>query len=458
MAIKKALVIYGGSIEELHSGDSLGASGDVTGPSASTDNAIARFDGTTGKLIQDSTVSVDDDGNIQNANSVGFDLTPTTIPTAVGAIYWDEGNKTPSINLDNDVTLQLGQEIVTLCYNGTGSTITNGSVVSVIGAQGQRPSIALADADSESSSSRTLGIATEDIANGAEGFITTFGFVRGLDTSSFTAGDAIYLSQTAGQFTATKPTQPAHLVHLGYVIKVNASSGEVFVTINNGWELNELHDVLITDPQENDVLTRIGSLWKNMPASGGGFSNMDIITASTTWNVPTGVTKAKITVVGGGGGGSGNKTPSVNCGAFGGNGGVAIALVTGLSGSYTITIGAGGAGGAGGSGTSTGGNGGDTSFGSILSATGGTGANGATAGTSGTGTVSSGTVIRSGAKSWPLPYEVAGHGRDRDNSTAIAYSVSNEFGAGVGGDAGGLISATAYAGGGGIGGVVIIEY
>jgi hypothetical protein len=632
MAIKKALVIYGGSIEELHSGDSLGASGDVTGPSASTDNAIARFDGTTGKLIQDSTVSVDDNGNIQNANSLGFDVTPATIPTAVGAVYWDEGNKTPSINLDNDVSLQLGQEIVTLCYNGSGSTIANGSVVAVTGAQGQRPRIVLADADSESTSARTLGIATQDIANGAEGFITSFGFVRGINTSGFTAGSAVYLSQTAGQFTATKPSAPAHLVHLGYVIKINASSGEIFVTINNGWEFDELHDVLITDLQNGQIAVRdqVLGVWKNItingttgevtvtstkdgitislpdtvsanitgnagtvtngvyttdigvsvqaydadlsaiaglagtsgflkktalntwtldtstyltaetdpifsasPASGitstnisnwntaygwgnhatagylttsvaastyqpldadiptvsasqaemeagtqsalrsmsplriaqaiaalagGGFSNMDIITASTTWSVPAGVTKAKITVIGGGGGGSGNKTPSVDCGAFGGNGGVAIALVTGLSGSYTVTIGAGGAGGAGGTGTSTGGNGGNTSFGSILSATGGTGANGVTAGTSGTGTVSSGTAIRSGAKANPLPYEVAGTGQDRDNATAIAYSKTAEYGAGVGGDAGGLISATAYAGGGGIGGVVIIEY
>ena len=148
MAIKKALVIYSGSIEELRAGDSLGASGDVTGPSSAADNAIARFDGTTGKAIQDSTVTLDDTGNLGGVNSVGLDTTPTTPPTDVGAMFWDEGNRTPSINLENGVVLQLGQEIVTLCYNGTGSTIANGSVVAVTGAQGQRPSVVLADADS----------------------------------------------------------------------------------------------------------------------------------------------------------------------------------------------------------------------------------------------------------------------------------------------------------------------
>lgn len=245
--------------------------GDVSSSSTSAvDNAITRFDGTTGKLIQNSTVTLDDTGNIVNTNSVQFDITPT-VPTATGAMYWDDGNGTPSINLNADVTLQLGQEIVTLVYNGTGSTITNGSVVAVAGAQGQRPSVVLADADSESTSASTLGIATQDIADGTEGFITSFGFVRGLDTSGFTAGAPIYLSQTAGQFTATRPSAPAHTVILGWVIKVNASSGEIFVHINNGWELDELHNVLITSPTSGNTLIydATAGVWKNANLTDG---------------------------------------------------------------------------------------------------------------------------------------------------------------------------------------------
>jgi hypothetical protein len=247
-----------------------GGSGDVTGAASSTDNAITRFDGTTGKIIQNSTVTLDDTGNIVNTNSVQFDITPT-VPTATGAMYWDDGNKTPSINLDADVTLQVGQENVALVYNGTGSTITNGSVVAVSGAQGQRPSVSLADADSEALSAPTLGIATEDIANGAEGFVTTFGFVRGINTSAFTAGAPIYLSQTAGQFTATRPSAPAHTVALGWVIKVNASSGEVFVNINNGWELDELHNVLITSPASGNTLIydAVAGVWENANITAG---------------------------------------------------------------------------------------------------------------------------------------------------------------------------------------------
>lgn len=245
--------------------------GDVVGPSSATDNAIARYDTTTGKLIQNSAVTLDDNGNLSNVNGILFDITPSPEPTATGAMFWDNGNGTPSVILDTDVTLQIGQENLVKVYNGTGSTITNGSVVAVTGAQGQRPSVALADADSETLSSNTLGIATESIANGAEGFVTTFGLVRGLDTSAFSAGASIYLSQTAGAFTAIRPAAPANTVFLGWVISVNASSGELFVNISNGWELDELHNVLITSPASGNTLIydATAGVWKNANLTDG---------------------------------------------------------------------------------------------------------------------------------------------------------------------------------------------
>ena len=245
--------------------------GDVVGPISATDNAITRFDGTTGKLIQNSVITLDDNGNVANINAITFDTTPTTPPTTVGSMYWDSGNGTPSVILDADVSLQLGQENIVKVYNGTGSTIANGSVVAVSGAQGQRPSVVLADADSEPLSAGTLGIATEDIANGAEGFVTTFGLIRGIDTSGFTAGAPIYLSQTAGAFTATRPSAPAHTVFLGWVIKVNSSSGELFVNISNGWELDELHNVLISSPTGGNLLAydQTNQYWKNINLTDG---------------------------------------------------------------------------------------------------------------------------------------------------------------------------------------------
>jgi hypothetical protein len=251
--------------------NSSAGTGDVVGPASSTDNALVRFDGTTGKTIQNGTVTQDDNGNLAAVNGLSFNTSPTSAPTTAGSVFWDSGDGTPSVVLNANTLLQLGQENVALVYNGTGSTINKGQVVAVSGAQGQRPSVVLADSDSEALSAPTLGIAAEAIANGAEGFVCTFGLVRGLDTSAFTAGAPIYLSSTAGAFTATKPVAPQHMVALGWVIKVNASSGEVFVNINNGWELDELHNVLITSPANGNTLIydAAAGVWENASLTAG---------------------------------------------------------------------------------------------------------------------------------------------------------------------------------------------
>lgn len=250
--------------------------GDVVGAASATDNALVRFDGTTGKLIQNSTnATLDDSGNLDVASAKVDYLQLDTAATpagAVGRFIWDDGEGTATLGLKGgNVSLQLGQEQLALCYNGSGSTIANGAVVAVTGAQGSKPSIVLADADSEALSASTLGVATESIANGAEGFVNTFGLVRNVDTSAFTAGAPLYLSQTAGGLTMTRPSAPAHTVFIGWAIKINASSGEIFLNINNGWELDELHNVLITSPASGNTLIYDASVgvWKNANLTDG---------------------------------------------------------------------------------------------------------------------------------------------------------------------------------------------
>lgn len=301
-------------IEKNNGTASIVQIGDVVGAASATDNALARFDGTTGKLIQNSTVTLDDNGNFANVNALGFDTTPGTLPTAAGSMFWDTGNGTPTVILNADTSLQLGQENIALVYNGTGSTIPKGSVVAVSGAQGQRPRVVLADADSEALSAPTLGVTAEAIANGAEGFVCTFGLVRGINTSAFTAGAPVYLSQTAGAFTATRPSAPAHTVALGWVISVNASSGELFVNINNGWELDELHNVLITSPASGNTLIydAVVGVWKNANITQGtgitvtnGAGSITIanagvtsFSAGTTGLTPSSATTGAITLAG----------------------------------------------------------------------------------------------------------------------------------------------------------------
>jgi len=208
-------------------------------------------------------------GGISTPDYIQFDTT-ATVTGAVGKLWYDSGDGALAFGLKGgNAELQVGQENVVLAYNNSGSTLSVGQVVAVNGAQGQRPAVTLADADSEPLSAATLGVVIESISAGAEGFVATFGAVRGVNTNGFTAGDPIYLSQTAGGFTATRPQAPAHTVFLGWVIKVNSSSGEIFLNISNGWELDELHNVRITSVANGDLLQydSTGPYWENVAPS-----------------------------------------------------------------------------------------------------------------------------------------------------------------------------------------------
>lgn len=205
-----------------------------------------------------------------------IDLTGTIsgVSAPERAIKWNDGEGTLEVGLKGgNVKLPVGQEEITLCYNGTGSTLNKGTVVYISGAQGQRPSISKASASSESTSSKTFGIVSENIANGAEGFVTTFGTVSDIDTSAFTEGSALYLSTTAGGIVSTPQTPPNHTVFIGYCLKSNASSGRVFIKVQNGYELQELHNVLITNPTTGQSIKYDSAtgLWTNQNAEGGVF-------------------------------------------------------------------------------------------------------------------------------------------------------------------------------------------
>lgn len=156
-------------------------------------------------------------------------------PTTVGALYWDNDDKTfTGIMEPSDgasVKLQLGQEMYIRAVNKTGTTISNGSVVFVSGAQGNRPTIDLADADSYTNASKVIGVATENIGNNLYGYITTQGLVRDLDTKHYTEGDCVYLSTTAGAFTTVSPTDGKARIRVGMITKAHVTDGWLCVKI-----------------------------------------------------------------------------------------------------------------------------------------------------------------------------------------------------------------------------------
>lgn len=245
-----------------------------------TDNAVTRFDGTTG-LLQTSGVTIDDTNNVKGAASV--QLTGGT--GTAGTLSWNDGDGTIDIALKGGQTvLQVGQEQVARVLNNTGAALSDGQVVYITGAQGQRPTVALADADIEATSSATIGIVTEPIANGAEGFVTLSGLVRNVDTSAWAEGAQLYVSGTAGALTTTKPVPPAHAVRIGWVVRQHATSGSILVHVQNGYELDELHDVLLSGLADKQILAydAASGLWKNTANNPTSLTGPTSITANST--------------------------------------------------------------------------------------------------------------------------------------------------------------------------------
>lgn len=243
-------------------------SGDGTSVSPLSVN-YTTLDGRYLQAESDTLQSVTDRGasttNEITLPSIQFDTTVTAASASEGQLVWNSDDGTLTLGMaGGNVNLQVGQEFLIYVYNNSAAPITNGQVVYITGASGNRITVAIADNTTEASSDSSIGVATEDIGIGASGYITKTGIVRGLNTSSFTEGDVIYLG-TNGDITNVLPDSPNHEVIVGWVIKVDVTDGHIFVNINSGWEIGELHDVKITSVADNDILSwdSTSGLWIN---------------------------------------------------------------------------------------------------------------------------------------------------------------------------------------------------
>ena len=154
------------------------------------------------------------------------------------------------------------QHVVKLAEN-----VTKGQAVYVSGATGTNMLVSKASNTMESTSSKTMGLidatgVTNDMVN-----LVTEGLLDALNTSTATIGDPVWLG-TSGNLlygVANKPVAPAHMVFIGIVTRVSATNGEIFVKVQNGFELEELHNVLIVSETDKDLLyyDQASSLWKN---------------------------------------------------------------------------------------------------------------------------------------------------------------------------------------------------
>jgi hypothetical protein len=280
-AIKNLLPSYtgnGGKRLGLNSGATalewvLDGGGTVTSVAASGGTTGLTFSGspitTSGTLTLGGTLAIASGGT--GATTAADALTNLG---AIGAITSTDGSVTiTSTGTSRDLSVAVAAattNVIAQVRNATGATLTKGTVVYISGATGQIPTVSKALATSDATSAQTLGMMTADLANNSNGNVTIIGLITNIDTSAYSDGQQLYLSGvTAGAVTATKPYAPIHLVYVAVVEYAHPVNGKLFVKVQNGYELDEIHNVSAQTPSNGQtiVYNSSNSLWENNTVS-----------------------------------------------------------------------------------------------------------------------------------------------------------------------------------------------
>lgn len=214
---------------------------------------------------------------IQNNNSVVTDYIdlPENGPhvTQTRRVQWNSDDGTMDVGLYGGSVLQVGQETHYYSKNTSGALIANGTPVmftGTVGASGKL-TFGLAVANGSVPSEYMMGVATQDIADNAFGYITSFGLVRGFNTTGspygevWTDGDLLYFDPaTSGTWTNVQPAAPNISVPVAVVINSSAGAGSIFVRMELSESLNKLQDVTVTTPANRDLLQYDGTAWRNV--------------------------------------------------------------------------------------------------------------------------------------------------------------------------------------------------
>jgi hypothetical protein len=222
--------------------------------------------------IAGGTVSVILNASYQTAGTYVTGVSGTAPITASGTTAITVGIDQTALSVADATTATT---LRTYVKNSSGSTISKGQVVYVTGADGTNALIGLSTASTEAGSSKTLGIAANTMTNNAFGYVIENGQLSNIDTSAATAGSSVWLGNTPGSYVFNSPpAEPSHSVYLGVVTKANVSTGEILVKVQNGYELDELHDVSAGSPTDLDIIQYKSSsaLWTKASIANAGIA------------------------------------------------------------------------------------------------------------------------------------------------------------------------------------------
>jgi hypothetical protein len=193
-------------------------------------------------------------------------------------ITWNNSDGTLDVELLNNVVLQVGQETLYQVRNQSGSTILNGTAVYCTGVTAGSGRMEISPAIGTLDPVTFLGLATQDINSGVNGFVTHFGYTRNLDTrgnvasslavgnETWEVGDKLYVHPTvAGKLTKVEPQAPAVKICVASIIVKHQSTGVLFVRPTSNLDIKKLSDVQIGTLADNDLLSysNTNGRWEN---------------------------------------------------------------------------------------------------------------------------------------------------------------------------------------------------
>lgn len=244
----------------------------VTGKGLSTNDYTTAEQTKLAGIAAGAEVNVNADWNATSGDAQI--LNKPTIPTVIGDMFKS------TYDVDNTGVVDNAEAIKIIGRNSTGSTLYRGTVVYISGSTGNRPNFVKAQANAEATSAGTFGIIADDLPNNSDGYALCLGYLDNLDTrttathpftnDTLADGDTIYLSPTtAGYITNVKPYAPNHLVYLGKVTRTSPTNGTIVYRIQNGYELDELHNVSAQSPNNYDGIfyNTSTSLWEKKNVS-----------------------------------------------------------------------------------------------------------------------------------------------------------------------------------------------
>lgn len=200
---------------------------------------------------------------------------PADVP---GRTYWNRDDGTMDVDLYNGSVLQVGQELHFFAKNTSGSLIAKGTPVMFTGTVGSsgKLTFGLAVADGSVLSDYMMGVTDQDIADNDFGYVTSFGLVRGFDTTgtpygeTWLDGDLLYFDPASpGTWTKVEPAAPSIDVPVAVVVNAGSGgSGSIFVRMRISESLNNLQDVYINgsgSPLDGQLLiyNAAQSRWEN---------------------------------------------------------------------------------------------------------------------------------------------------------------------------------------------------